>query len=277
MAGQLGSMNVGAQLATAPLRGESSIFTLDQTLASRAISLTGMPRQVSQWSDQFITRPGSAGSLWRNLNGSDVVTMGTVPGGVLQLYSNTTYGAAVIDPNGNYPFGVRDSSPSFVGVINSLNPLYFFFRFRLMPDPGTGGPGGWDSSINSVVLGIVDDTTLDVLGVGVALGRTFFGAVGGNLLTPSNTVGVNSLVPQDFSVWHDGEIFSRHGHWWVKIDDGEAIDCGSIVSVTMVGGTPIMQVMTTGVLQPAVEIDHCSYIVPANRNQISNSPAHPYP
>lgn len=272
---QVGTVGAGVQLATQATGFASALFSLDDTLMSRALSLTGMSRQFSYWSDPFLDKPGKvAGTIWTNGNEPatpDNSTTNTFPGGVTKLISNAGYRYIIIDPNGEYPFAVGTAGESFFGVVSSSVPCYLFFRFRLLPSPG------WVASENSVIMGVVDPTTLDVIGVGAAIGSSFWGAVGGTVLTSSATLGVPSLVARDFSVWHDGEIFSRLGHWWVKIDDGEAIDCGSVVAGTLVRATPFCQIMATGVTQPVIEIDHCAYAAISNRNQIAVQPAHPYP
>lgn len=275
MSSQIASIGGGVQLATEPFFGSNNQFSLDSVLQSRAVSLTGMARQMNYWSDSFFDLPGGTGSDWRVLN-AGVHVINTSPGGIFQQESNAGYGGVVIDPLGSYPFEAALRAPSFVGVLSSTSPFYLFARFRVNPDPGTGGPGGWDIGC-SAFLGLVDSHTLGVVGVGINDGGFNFSAVGGDVLTNHGTTGVATQVPLDFSVWHDMEIFSRFGHFWVKIDDREAVDCTSICPGTVTHGTPLIQIMSTAILQPCVDIDHMAIAVPGNRPALTTNPAHPYP
>jgi hypothetical protein len=252
--------------------GGSSTATLDQVIGARASFLTGR-KNLSYWSDPFITLPGGVGSLWRDLHAVDIHPINSFPGGVVQVASQTGYGSAIVDPQSNYPGVLADQAPSFPGVLLAANPVYLFTRFRIPSDPGSGGPGGWVDGEDSLLLGFVDSTNLKVVGVGIAIGQTDYGAVGGNVSSTSGTLGISAGVPRDFDTFHTIELYTNAGAWWVKVDNGAAVDVSALFPGGAVHGTPIMQVMSTGVLQPAVEVDH--FAVAADRNAAELPPLGP--
>lgn len=275
MAGQFGTQAVGAQFATDKDGAANGILSLDHVIQSRAASLSGMSKQMSYWSDSFMNAPGYNLSIWSQMNVANVAMINNVPGGVAQVFSNAGTGRIMIDPFADFPFSTNPTS--WIGELDANDPIYLFVRFRIPSVPGGGGPGGWDTSHCSGVIGFVDSETLAVAGVGIAFSKTKFGAVGGDITNPTNTVGVDTQVTIDFDVWHDMEFFTRLGKYWVKIDDREAVDCSAIFPGTMSHGMPFVQVQTDDVLQPAFDIDHIAFACPPNRADIASNPAHPYP
>lgn len=273
----LGPTNItlgGATAANVALAGTGSGIDLDDAIKSRVVALTGM-QQFSYWSDPFMEIGGRPGSLWLDLHPVDLHQVNTAPGGIMQVTGNVGYGAAYIDPAAAYPFAIPTNASSFFGPVSAAQGIYMFFRFRVLPDPGSGGPGGWNAFC-SFIFGFVDATSLRVAGIGVHFGETsFFGAVGGDVTSASSTVGINSTVPFDFNVWHNAEIFTKGGKWWVKIDDTAAIDVSALFGgVGLDHGLPLMQAMGT-TLSPAIDVDHAAYAAAANMPPMNTSPTPP--
>jgi len=253
--------------------------SIDDAIKARVKVLTGM-RQFSYWSDPFMQIGGRAGSPWTDTNAVDLFQVNSSPGGVMQVASNAGFGGARLDPAASYPFAAFANASSFFGLVSAAQDIYMFFRFRVRPDPGTGGPGGWDAPTCSFIFGLVDATTLRVAGVGVAIGSGgvggFFQVVGGNVTNAASTLGTNTATPFDFDVWHNAELFTLAGSWWLKIDDGVAQDVSAMFTgVGLDHGLPFLQAMSTGVLQPAIDLDHCAYAAPSNMPPMSTSPTPP--
>ena len=236
--------------------GGSGTSTTTTILISRAESLTGTSG-LEIFEDHFVVVPGTRGSYWRDLHATDVHIVNDVPGGVVQIASNTGYGAVVVDPYDGYP-AIPADGPSFIGNVSAANPFYMAVRFQLAPEPGGGGPGGWDESHCSFVIGLVDPNNLKVIGIGLDVGAGFFSAVNGQLNTVNNLDGLPSLVARDLDVWHWAELYTTptSSKWWLKIDDGVPIDVTALFPDGAVLGTPVIQIMTDDVLQPAVNVDH---------------------
>lgn len=234
--------------------GGSSTASLGSIVASRAQFLTGHAG-LSYWEDPFVVLPGTRGSCWRDAHGVDVHIVNGEPGGVVQVASNAGYGTILVDPYDEHPTAIV--APSFAGLVGASNPFYMYTRFRLAADPGTGGPGGWDPAHCSFVIGLVDATTLGVIGIGCA--GAYFGAIGGTVTTATALTELPSTVARDLGVWHFAELYTASGAWWLKFDGGTAINVSALFPGVAVHGSPFVQVQTDDVLQPAVEIDHIAY------------------
>lgn len=268
MNGESGASGVGNQSFTGLVPYVNPFFDLDTVLKSRAVSLTGMPTQHSFWSDTFLQRPGAAGSLWTQYRVTSV-SLNDTPGGVVRLQANGGAGGALIDPLGAYPSEVTPGS--WIGQVNANHPFYMFFRARAYSGVAIDGTA-------ALVMGLVDPANGAVIGVGSSFGNdTFWGAVGGSIAGNSGTVGLPSKVAIDVGVFHDFELFTRLGHYWCKIDDGVAFDVGAIMPGSLLNGTPVIMCVSNGVPQPALEVDHCAFAVPANRPALAPFPSHPFP
>lgn len=239
---------------------------LDDTIKRRAAALTGLSA-FSYWSDSFMQTAGRPGSQWTDINSNDLHPVRTLPGGVTQAAASSGFGGAVVQPSG-YPFSLDVNTPSFFGpVVGGAAAFYLFVRFQLASDPGTGGPGGWAPGC-SVIMGGVDGHSLAVMGLGVSSARSssgFFGAVGGDVNGASNTTGLDSLLARDFDTWHDGELYRVGGHIFMRYDDGAPINIDALYPSGPVNITPLIQALTTVVLQPAVNVDHIAFAAAPNK------------
>ncbi len=235
------------------------------TILTRAITLTGITQPI-YWDDPFLQMPGRPGSLWQDNHAVDMKPEKAYPGGVMRLFPNVDFGTALIDPSGAYPFIVA-FQPSWFGQVNTVPPLYMFFRFMLVDDGF-----GWDPTHDSLILGFVDGENVKCAGVGIALGQNRFGAVGGDLTTVITTVGIDSTVPIDFGVWHTGELYTRAGLWWCKIDAGAPFDVSALFAAPANYSQPIIQIMTDAARVPTVLVDHAAYVMPGNGPTLSAVP-----
>ena len=240
-----------------------TVADIDSAIRARVLALTTM-REFSYWSDPMLTKAGRPGSLWQDLAPTDSHSVADFPGGVISYFANTGFGGAVVDAEGSYPFAPTFKSAFFSDMSNS--EWYIGTRFMLQPDPGSG-TGGWTNGQNAFLIGVVDATTLKVAGVGIALNKgAFFGAVTGNVNGTGNTIGQDSNTPKDFSVFHYGELYRTGGKVWVNIDNGTPVD----VSATLTGpalpatGTPLIELLSTGVRQPSICVDHVAFAAPRN-------------
>jgi hypothetical protein len=274
---------VGASSGTGGVGGTSTA-SLERVVETRGQFLTGAAG-LTFWHEPFVVGPAGAGSQWRDLHATDFHPADSVPGGVAQVFSNTGYGAIVVDPFAEYPGPAANHGWSIAGVLAAATPLYIFARFRLRPNPGTGGPGGWDGNC-SFVIGLVDPTTQGIVGVGVGLGQNYFGAVGGNVVdhgaggTPwlngiNAMSGIPSTVARDFDAWHTAELYTTGAAWMLRVDAGAAIDVSAIMPGTAVHGTPIVEVVGFGVTSPALEVDHLA--IGTARNGAALAPLGPDP
>lgn len=250
--------------------GAAAAYSLDELIKMRAASLLGLT-QFSYWSDPFLQSPDRPGSPWVNVGGAGVHTNNASPGGVVQLGGGGFKGM-IVDPYNAapYPFEPAGQAPSFVGELADEHPFYMFWRFRLQASEL------WSPDC-SLVLGLVDATTLDVAGVGLGLGTSFFGGVGGDVNGTNHLVQVATPAAQDFA-WHSMELLRLLGIWWVKIDDGVWVDFSAVVNPTMQFGTPLAQIMTTldtSPVLPVVEVDHVGIATIGNAAAMSTTPEPP--
>ena len=243
--------------------GGTSTSSIERIIETRGQFLTGVAG-LTYWHEPFVVPPGTRGSYWRDLHGVDVHIVNDAPGGVCQVASNAGYGLIVVDPFDGYPY-IPTGGPSIAGHVSAAVPFYLFTRFRLLSDPGTGGPGGWTPGQCAFVIGVVDPNTLGVVGVGIALdSESFFGAVGGNVNNQVSTTGLPSTVARDFNTWHTMELYTHGGAFWLKVDNGTAIDVSALFPGTALLGTPFVEVIANDVLQPAIDIDHIAFGVARN-------------
>lgn len=249
----------------------SAAYSLDEVIKMRASSLLGLT-QLSYWSDPFTTVPARPGTTWTPINGPGIRTNNQSAGGIVQL-GGADYRGMIVDPYylAPYPGEPVGEAPSFVGEISHNNPFYFFVRFRLQASQL------WSADC-SMILGLVDATTLAVAGAGIGLGRNFFGGVGGNVNALGNLTGVDGVIAQNFA-WHSAEVLRlANGIWWVKYDDGAWLNFSSVVSGSMRFGTPFVQIMTTlatSPVLPVVEIDHFAIATRGNAANLATQPTPP--
>jgi hypothetical protein len=239
--------------------GGTSTSSIERIIETRGQQLTGIAG-MAFWHEPFVVPPGTRGSYWRDMHGTDTRILDAYPGGVCEIFANAGYGVVVVDPHDAYPFITPPGGPSIVGVIDAAEPFYMFTRFFLGSDPGSGGAGGWQEGQCAFVIGVVDPTTLAVVGMGIAIDAdSFFGAVGGDVNNPTSTTGIASTVPRDFDTWHVMELYTTGGKFWLKVDDGTPLDVSALFPGSAVRGTPFVQVIAADVTQPAIAVDHIAY------------------
>lgn len=269
--GQIGTNGPGQQIFTGPIPYVNPFFDLDTVLKSRAVSLSGMPTQMSYWSDPFIDTPLlTSGSQWQGSNVGGGYSTSGVGGGVVAVNCNT-FSTVLTYANPGYP-NLSAKSCSFVGDASANKPIYMFARFRFLTAV---------DFVNGclMAIGLADAHSNAVVGVGAAfdtgIGKSYLGAAHGDSSGSIQVFG--NLGTIQLGVWVDMELFSRLGHWWCKLNDGVAVDVTSALPGDFVGGQPIIKLVSGAVAQPTMEVDHVAYAVPANRPFLAPYPAHPFP
>jgi hypothetical protein len=274
----------GQPFGTQPLSsggGGGGGSSLDAVIQSRITQLTGM-QGFSFWSDPFLYYPvpGVDNNLnpspFQNLHAADLYYPNNAPGGVIQVVNNVGFGGMLISPDRS---GLPTPAWTFVGALNVANPvgLYMFARFRVVTTGVNPIYGGWSNADDSFAIGMIDPTNLGVFAVGSGQGQGAFGAVAGNVTGATLTKFVNAspaISPAaSLDVWHDLELYTRDGKWWVRFDQGDTeVDCSAMFTAPPGGivphlGMPFCWVMSRTLLSglPAVDIDHVAYAAQANR------------